>query len=148
GGGADVGPVLDLAGVLPNLCGVILDDYFGRVIAGASGEDPSRAGPEHAARFASRAAEAAEASEGPFSVSALRGLRARLRSAARPLDLWVVLYTHELGWGPLLGPHLEWCDVVTWWTWKVSDLAGLEDHFARFEDVVGDRRKVLGVYLW
>ena len=31
GGGADVGPVLELRGALPNLRGVIMDDYFGRV---------------------------------------------------------------------------------------------------------------------
>lgn len=126
GGGGDVDAVLDLQTALPNLTGVILDDYFAKVTAG----------------------DAETRREGPFSLVSMRRLRQRLDSATRRLDAWVVLYTHELAMEALLRPHLELCDVVTLWTWKASDLANLEDNFGRFEQVVGSKRKVLGVYMW
>jgi hypothetical protein len=89
-----------------------------------------------------------ENEDGPFSLAALRRLRQRLDAAEPRLDLWVVLYTGEFNQEPLLRPHLELCDVVTMWTWTASELAHLESNFARFAGIVGDKRKVLGLYLW
>src|SRR5262245_21910084 len=68
GGGGDVEAVLELAQTLPNLKGIILDDYFAQVTATARmGLEPS--GP-------------ASAQPDPaFSVAALRGLRERLAGA-------------------------------------------------------------------
>lgn len=126
GGGGDVDAVLELPSHLPNLRGVILDDYFARVVAG----------------------EADSGAEGPFSLPAMQRLRRRLDSAEPRLDAWVVLYTHELNMETVLRPHLELCDVVTLWTWKAAELAHLEENIARFEQVVAGRRKVLGLYLW
>jgi len=111
GGGGDVDAVLELSTILPNLRGVILDDYFARV-------------------------------------TALKNLRERLYAGARRLDIWVVLYTHEFASEAVLHPHLELCDVVTLWTWQAADLVQLEANFTRFEQIVGERRKVLGLYLW
>jgi hypothetical protein len=122
GGGGDVTAVLDLTKTLTNLCGVILDDYFGRVSAG----------------------DATDA----FSLEAMRRLRARLDACTPRLDAWVVLYAHELGAEAKLRPHLELCDVVTFWTWTAAELAELETNFARFEHIVGDKRRVLGIYMW
>jgi hypothetical protein len=135
GAGGDVDAVLQLAPVLPNLRGVILDDYFARVTAMA------RVGAQVTRHPGSEA-------DATFSLDGLRGLRQRLVAGGRRLDLWVVLYAHELGQEAILRPHLEQCDVVTFWTWRTSELAQLEEHFARFEQMVGPRRKVLGVYLW
>lgn len=85
---------------------------------------------------------------GPFSLEALRKLRERLHSGdGRPLDIWVVLYTGEFNMASLK-PHLDLCDVVTMWTWNASDLARLGDSFARFGEIVGRKRKVLGLYMW
>src|SRR5262245_42074852 len=108
GGGGDVDAVLSLTQVLPNLRGVILDDYFARVVAGA-----------------------AQAADGPFSLKAMRQLRQRLDACQPRLDAWVVLYTHEFEQEALLRPHLELCDVVTLWTWKATDLAKLDENFTR-----------------
>ncbi len=88
------------------------------------------------------------ADKGPFSLAALRGLRKKLDAGPRRLDLWVVLYTHEFSFGPLLRPHLDLCDVVTMWTWRAEDLRRLDESFARFEQIVGKKRRVLGLYLW
>ena len=85
--------------------------------------------------------------EHPFSLDALRRLRKRLDAAAPPLDLWVVLYTHEFDM-PILQEHLDLCDVVTLWTWRASDLALLDKSMARFEELVGKKRKVLGLYMY
>jgi hypothetical protein len=89
----------------------------------------------------------AEAPEGPFSLSAVKELRRKLDASRPPLDLWVVLYTGEFGL-PFLQEHLALCDVVTMWTWQAADLALLGGSFARFGKLVGERRKVLGLYLW
>lgn len=126
GGGGDVAAVLQLDQVLPNLQGIILDDYFTRVLAG---------GP-------------ATTADGPFALTAMKRLRRLLDSRPRRLDAWVVLYAHELDQEGLLRPHLELCDVVTFWTWKAADLIDLEANFARFERIAADRRKVLGLYMW
>lgn len=124
GGGGDVDAVLDLTKTLPNLCGVILDDYFARVMAGSVPD------------------------EGPFSLPAMKLLRRRLDAGARRLNAWVVLYTHELDREAVLRPHLDLCDVVTLWTWNAAELANLKQNFTRFEQLAGNKRKVLGVYMW
>jgi hypothetical protein len=134
GAGGDVDAVLQLGSVLPNLCGVILDDYFARVTA--------------TARVGAQGARPPGMVDGAFSLEALRGLRERLVVGDRRLDVWVVLYAHELSQETVFRPHLGLCDVVTFWTWRVEELTDLEDHFARFEQVVGPRRKLLGIYLW
>lgn len=89
-----------------------------------------------------------ESDQGAFSLAALQRLRQRLDDLDPPLDLWVVLYTGELAWEAVVRPHLELCDVVTMWTWTSDELAHLEENFARFEALVGEKRKVLGLYLW
>ena len=124
GGGGDVDAVLALTKTLPNLSGVILDDYFGRVAAGD------------------------ESADGPFSLESMRQLCTRLNACAPRLDVWVVLYAHEFEQGDRLRPHLELCDVVTLWTWNATELANLDQNFARFEQIVGNKRKVLGLYMW
>lgn len=135
GGGGDVDAVLVLTKTLPNLRGVILDDYFARMT-----------GTAHMGIETPRT-QTAE-SDSAFSVDAIRALRHRLIADERRLDIWVVLYAHELEWEAVLRPHLDLCDVVTLWTWNAVELARLEKNFSRFEQVVGSKRKVLGVYMW
>ena len=86
--------------------------------------------------------------ENPFSLAALKGFRRKLQDIPHPLDIWVVLYTGEFSLGSSLQPHLELCDVVTMWTWQAQDLSYLEKNFAGFEEIVGEKRKVLGLYMW
>lgn len=121
-GGDDVEAALELREVLPNLEGIIMDDYFGRV---AEGHD-----------------------EGAFSLGALQALKPKLAGVKPPLDLWVVLYMHELAMGERLRPHLELCDVVTLWTWRAAELADLETNMAACDEITAGRRRVLGLYMW
>ena len=117
---SDLEHVVDLAERFPNITGAIMDDFF---------HPPNDAG-----------------SIARYSVDDLAGFRSRLHGAARPLDLWVVLYTHQLDL-PVTA-HLDQCDVTTFWTWRAADLANLEANFARFETLAPRTRKILGCYLW
>ena len=115
----DMEPVLQLARTQENLVGAIMDDFF---------HEPK-----------------ADGSVSRFSLEQIRGFRERLHAAARPLDLWVVLYAHQLHLP--VAEHLAACDVVTFWTWEAKDLPRLEENFARFEALAPKSRKVLGCYL-
>lgn len=116
---SDLDEVVALAERFPNISGAIMDDFF---------NDSNESGP------------------GRRNVADLAGFRRRLRQAARPLDLWVVLYAHQLGLP--VGEHLEQCEVVSYWTWKAEELAQLEENFARLETLAPGKRKVLGCYMW
>jgi hypothetical protein len=81
-----------------------------------------------------------------YSLKETSRLYERLHGAARPLDLWVVLYNNQLDLA--IGPYLEFCDVVTFWTMTGSQLVDLERNFERFLAVTQTKRRVLGCYLW
>jgi len=115
----DIDEVVSLGEEFPNLTGAIMDDFF--------------------------IADQAHA-PGRYTPEAVAGFRARLHRAARPLDLYVVLYTHDLGLP--LGAHLESVDAVTFWTWNARDLADLEANFRRLEEMAPGKRKLLGLYMW
>ena len=117
---ADLDEVISLAPRFPNVCGGIMDDFFH---------------PPDAGGAFSR-----------WSVADLRGFRQRLHAAVRPLDLWVVLYAHDLGLP--VREYLAECDVVTFWTWYAKDVLDLESNFARCEAAAPGPRKVLGCYMW
>lgn len=116
----DLDEVISLAEKFPNLCGAVLDDFFFH--------------------------PAADGSPGRVSVSELARFRERLRGGARPLELWLVLYDHQLHLP--LQPYFELCDVVMFWTWQAKDLAQLEENLAKLEALAPGKRIVLGCYLW
>jgi hypothetical protein len=116
----DLDAVIELSERFPNITGAIMDDFF---------HPPDETG-----------------SISRCTVEQLAEFRDRLHGAPRLLDLWAVLYTHDLGLP--VKDYLDYCDVVTFWTWHARDLGLLEDSFARMEKVVPRRRKVLGCYMW
>jgi len=117
----DLEPVLALAEEFPNLVAGIMDDFFT-----TRSDDPQKIGR--------------------FTVAEVDNIRDRLHAAAHPLELWTVLYAHQLDLpvGPYLGP----CDLITFWTWWAKHLPDLEANFARFEQIAGEKRRMLGCYLW
>jgi hypothetical protein len=116
----DLEPVLELARRQPNVVGAMMDDFF---------REPDESGA--VARF---------------SPADLAGFRDRLHASPPPLDLWVVVYTHDLE--RPLRPYLQSCDVVTFWTPRAAGLADLERNLARFEERAPGKRTVLGCYMW
>jgi hypothetical protein len=119
--GSEVGFVREQAAHDPRWVGVMMDDFFLRP---HPGDD----------RLA------------VHTVADLRAMREALVVAGRRLDLWVVLYDNQLDLP--LGPHLEQCDVISYWTWRAEDLAALEPNFERLEALAPRQRKVLGCYMW
>jgi hypothetical protein len=83
---------------------------------------------------------------GSLSVEQLRELRRQLVVGGKRHDLFVVLYQQQLGLP--VREHLEFCDKITFWTWKAQDLAKLESSFDRLEKLAPRHGKLLGCYLW
>ncbi len=117
---SDLDEVLALAEQFPNITGAIMDDFFH---------------PPNADGAVSR-----------VRVAQLEEFRTRLHAARTPLDLWVVLYRHDLILP--VTDHLATCDVVTYWTWEPEELRNLEADFARAEALAPQARKVLGCYMY
>ena len=117
---SDLDAVLSLAGKFPNVTGAIMDDFF------HPRDEQGRIGR--------------------WSPQELAGFQRRLHTAARPLDLWTVVYMHQLDLP--MAEHLAFCDVATLWTWKAGLLGELERSFEAFEAIAPRARKVLGCYMW
>lgn len=107
---------LELPRRFPNIVGFIMDDFFR---SDGSGTLP----PEE-----------------------LQSIQRQLEIDGRKLDLYVVLYTHQLALP--VQKSLEFCDKITLWTWHSKDLAELERNFERLEKLAPRHGKLLGCYLW
>ena len=114
---SDLDEVITLAEKFPNVTGAVMDDFF-------TDSEPY----------------------GRYVVKDIQRFRDRLHGAPRPLDLWVVLYRHQVGLP--IAEYLNLCDVVTFWTWKAADLGDLERNFDEFQSLASEKRKVLGCYFW
>ena len=116
----EVALVCDLAAGFPNICGVIMDDFFHA--------------PDEKGNIAT------------FTPFQLKTIKKQLVVSSHNLDLWVVLYGHQLDLP--VGRHLEQCDVITFWTWKAKDLENMQQNFERAEKQFPFCRKVLGCYMY
>lgn len=114
----DLGEVLRMAKEFPNITGALMDDFF---------KHPKAEGP--LARF---------------SLEQTEEFADRLHEGPRQIDLWVVLYAHQLGLDT--DEHLKRCDVVTFWNWWGREIDELEASFRRVEARAGDKPKMLGCY--
>jgi len=114
--------VLELAARHPNFTGLMMDDFFGS-------EEP--------AKNRKRAA---------LSLEKLRKLRSLLSIGGRRLDLWAVLYEHQLD--KPIGKYLELLDTVTFWTWDSRNLKLLKRNLLRLERVAPNSARLLGCYMW
>jgi hypothetical protein len=117
---ADGAHVLELARQLPNMSGVMMDDFFH--------DTPGDKG------------------FGTLSLDELRALRRQLVLRDRRLDLWSVIYDRQLSLP--LGEHLDLCDKVTLWFWRAAELAHLEETFAALEALAPRPGKLLGIYMF
>lgn len=84
--------------------------------------------------------------QGALAPEQLRSLRSQLTIDSVKRELYVVLYQHQLELP--IQSHLDYCDKITFWTWKSEDIQTLERSFDRFEIVAPSQGKLLGCYLW
>ena len=112
--------VLDLADRLPNVSGVMMDDFFQNADS--------------------------DQEVGVLSTAELEAVKGQLATTGLTLDLWVVLYSHQLALP--VERHLALCDKVSFWTWRAPDLQDLERNFATLEELAPSCGKVLGCYMW
>ncbi len=73
-------------------------------------------------------------------------------TGVRPLDMWMVLYTHEFGLDEEKDrdfmPYLEPFDGVIMWTWKESDVPLIPEKFEIFKKMTPNNRRMFGCYLY
>lgn len=111
--------ILELVERNSNCTGVILDDFFSVKKQGRSGA---------------------------LSPEELRDLQRRLEQASKKINLWFVLYGHQLD--EPISEHLKYCDILTYWTWHESELGQLESNFDRAKKLCPDLPVLLGCYMW
>jgi hypothetical protein len=80
----------------------------------------------------------------------LKEVKQKLKRGNKRLDLWVVLYAHQIAEDafPKLGPYLELCDVVQVWPWYGKEIPNLPSTLERVERVAPRVKKALGSFMW
>ena len=119
---------LEIAKCMPNLTTLYLDDFF----IGKASPDTS-------------SLETAE-SPAQLNFEETRELYNKIHALERPLDLAVVVYSNQLH--PAIRKHIKYCDIVSFWTWKASDLPNLNFFFEQYYSMFPGKRTLLGIYMW
>lgn len=109
--------ILRIAEKYENITGAIFDDFF------VGGRDNS------------------------YTPELLREVRSRLHNfAKRKLDLWVVLYDHELE--KPVAEHIKEFDGITYWTWCGDNLSKFDDNLKKTLEITTGKRLLLGCYMY
>lgn len=70
----------------------------------------------------------------------------------RPLDMWMVLYTHEFGLDPEKDEdfkrYIEPFDGIIMWTWEEKDVPLIPEKFEIFKKLTPNNRRMFGCYLY
>jgi hypothetical protein len=111
--------VLKLALHNPKITGVVMDDFF---TSGKGGKISA------------------------LTLDQVREMKGRLKAPNKKLDLWVVLYEHQLD--DRVIDYLKLCDVVQLWTWYGQNLEQLRSNFDKAEKLAAGSRIALGLYWW
>jgi hypothetical protein len=111
--------VMDLVLHNPKISGVVMDDFF---IAPKAG------------------------SVAALTLDQIKDLKQQLHPSGKKLDLWVVLYEHQLT--QPLTEYLTLCDYVQFWTWYGQSLADLRGNFEKARKLSGGAKMALGIYWW
>jgi len=117
----------ELSQKMPNLTALFLDDFYnsGEPVILANG---TRVTPAN------------------LTLEQLETLQKEVATLPRKTDISVVLYSNQLS--PGIKPHIDLCDVVSFWTWHATDLVKLETNFSEYRKIIPDKRTLLGVYMW
>ena len=82
-----------------------------------------------------------------------KAMKERLRNNdVRPIDSWMVLYTHEFGVDKQSDedfmPYIEVFDGIIMWTWKESDIDTIPEKFEIFKKLTKTNKRMFGLYLY
>ena len=123
---AERAAVLDFAFANPQITSVVMDDFFGS-------RDPS-----------SKDQVAA------LTVPELEDLKRNLQRGGKRLDLWVVLYAHQVNDPSFarLAPYLRLSDIIQLWPWYGREIPSLSETLSKVEALVPGKRKALGCFMW
>jgi hypothetical protein len=110
--------VLAMAHKIPNIVGVFMDDFFRDNRSGGLAS---------------------------LTLDQIRDIRKQLQGPGKKLDLYVTLYTRQVG--PAIREYLDLIDVITLWTWETAELANLEANLTKLEKFAPKSRKLLGCYI-
>lgn len=80
----------------------------------------------------------------PFTPEEIREIKYILNKNG--MELWTVLYQHQLHLP--VERYLEEFDIITYWTWYGDKLINLENDFEKFLKKAGNKKKMLGCYMW
>ena len=90
----------------------------------------------------------------------LWNVRERLHTnEVRPLNMWMVLYTHEFALDPndpasapyneeLFKDYVKPFDGIIMWTWAEKDVPLIPAKYEAFKDLTPNQRRMFGCYLW
>ena len=93
-------------------------------------------------------------------VENLRNVHERLHNnEVRPLDMWMVLYTHEFALDPndpasapydeeLFKDYVKPFDGIIMWTWAEKDVPLIPAKYEAFKELTKGQRRLFGCYLW
>lgn len=90
---------------------------------------------------------------GSFDMANVEKARKLLKeNDVRPLDMWMVIYTKEFGLNQeddnLFREWLSPFDGGIMWTWEEKDVPLIPEKFEHFKNILGDKKKMFGCYLW
>lgn len=123
---SDIEEVIRQAEMFTNVTGAVLDDFFTVDVENFSFHKDKRA---------------------RHSVESVKRIGERLhRFRKRRLDLWMVLYDYQLDYD--IQDYLDLCDVITFWTWKGSNLNALDENMQKVLRRTPGRRRLAGCYMW
>lgn len=70
----------------------------------------------------------------------------------RPMDMWMVLYTHEFGLDAETDAdfqkYIDPFDGIIMWTWKERDVCLIPEKFEIFKKMTPNQKRMFGCYLW
>ncbi len=84
-----------------------------------------------------------------YTPAKLREIKQKMNSeAGRPLDMWVVCYEDKLDSIENIAEYLCEFDVISFWTWKGSELPRAEMNIERVRALAPGKRILAGLYMW
>lgn len=119
--------IFDFAFNTPEITGLVMDDFF-----------------VHRKKFAPGQVAA-------LSIDELKDVRKSLKRGNKRLDLWAVLYAHQVNSPAFaaMAPYLQLCDVIQIWPWYYGDeISNMEKTFAKVDELVPGKKKALGSFMW